>query len=205
MKLLNLEVSPNGESSSSLQVSRHLLEKFKGEIPGISITTRDLDAQPIPHLTGADIGAAFTPPEARTPEQQEVIKLSDQLVDELLAADVLLISSPIWNFGLPSVLKAWVDHIVRVGRTISFSSQGPKGLVPQKKVFVVVSSGGVFSQGPYAVHDHFVPSIRSILGCIGLTDVEVIRVEGTANSATTAGVVAAAKSKIDSLKLPRPH
>lgn len=201
MKLLNIEVSPNGENSSSRQASRHLLEKFKKDIPGISITTRDLDAQPIPHLRRADIGAAFTPAEARSLEQQEVIKFSDQLVDELLASDVIIISTPVWNFGLPSVLKAWVDHIVRVGRTFSFSSEGPKGLVPSKKVYVVVSSGSVFSKGPYAVNDHFVRSISGILGFIGLTDIEIIRVEGTANPATTADVVAAAKSNIDSMKL----
>lgn len=201
MKLLNLEVSPNGENSSSRQASRHLLEKFKKDIPGISITTRDLNAQPIPHLTGAVIGAAFTPPDARTPDQQEAIKFSDELVDELLASDVVVISTPMWNFGLPSVLKAWVDHIVRAGRTFSFSSEGLKGLVPTKKVYVVVSSGSVFSQGPYAVHDHFVPSIRGILGFIGLTEVEIIRVEGTVNPTTIADVVAGAKANIDSMKL----
>lgn len=133
MKLLNLEVSPNGENSSSRQVSRHLLKKFKKDFPGISITTRDLNAQPIPHLTGAGVGAAFTPPDARIPEQKEAIKYSDELVDELLASDVVVISTPLWNFGLPSVLKAWVDQIVRVGRTFTFSPEGFKGLVPQKK------------------------------------------------------------------------
>ncbi len=201
MKLLNLEVSPNGENSSSRQASRHLLEKFEKDIPGISITTRDLNAHPIPHLTEAVVGAAFTPPDARTPDQQEAIKFSDELVDELLASDVIVISTPMWNFGLPSVLKAWVDHIVRAGRTFSFSSEGLKGLVPTKKVYVVVSSGGVFSEGPYAAYDHFVPSIRAILGFIGLTEVEIIRVEGTENPTTIADVLAAAKAKIDSLKL----
>jgi FMN-dependent NADH-azoreductase len=201
MKLLNIEVSPNGENSCSRQVSRHLLEKFKKDIPGISITTRDLDAQPIPHLTGAVVGAAFTRPDARTPDQQEAIKFSDELVDELLAADAVVISTPMWNFGLPSVLKAWVDHIVRVGRTFGFSSEEFKGLVPRKKIYVVVSSGSVFSKGAYAVHDQFVPSIRSIFEFIGLTEVEIIRVEGTLNPATLADVISAAKANIDSMKL----
>ena len=202
MKLLNIEVSPNGDNSSSRQASRHLLEKFKKDIPGVIVTTRDLDTQPIPHLTGAGIGAAFTPTDARALEQQQAIQFSDSLVDELLASDVIIISSPMWNFSLPSVLKAWIDQIVRVGRTFSFTSEGPKGLVaPGKKVYVVVSSGSVFSEGPFVPYDQFVPSLRAALGFIGLTDMEIIRVEGTSNSETTGAIVAAAKANIDTLKL----
>ncbi len=148
MKLLNIEVSPNGENSSSRQASRHLLEKFKKDIPGISITTRDLDAQPIPHLSRADIGAAFTPAEARTPEQQQVIKFSDQLVDELLASDVIIISTPVWNFGLPSVLKAGLTKSFESAAPSPFPLKDLKAWSPQRKSTWSCLAAAFFPKAP---------------------------------------------------------
>jgi FMN-dependent NADH-azoreductase len=195
MNVLNIEVSPRGSESASRHVSQYLIGKFKDA----KITTRDLDRNPLPHVNGLTAGAFFTPVEKHTPEQAEAIKGSDDAVQELLAADVVVISTPMWNFGMPSVLKAWIDHIVRPGKTFSFGPEGLKALVSGKKVYVVVSSGSVFSEGPFAAYDQISPSIKTALGFIGMTDVTLIRVEGTNNPATSSGAFAGAKAQVDKL------
>jgi FMN-dependent NADH-azoreductase len=201
MTLLHIQVSPRAQDSASRNVSSYLVEKFKAKTPNAKIITRDLDANPLPHLSGTAVGAAFTPPEARTAEQKEAIKLSDTLVSELLSSDVLVISSPMWNFGMPSVLKAWIDHIVRAGVTFSFSPEGLKGLVTGKKAYIVISSGSVFSEGAFASYDQFVPSIKTALGFIGLTDVEILRVEGTNDPVKAQSAISQAKIKADALSV----
>jgi len=108
------------------------------------------------------------------------LALSDVLVDELFAADVIVVAAPMHNFGIPSSLKAWVDHIVRPGRTFTYSEGRPQGLVIGKKAVLVLASGGVYSEGPMQAADFQEPYLRAVLGFIGLTDVEVIRVEGVA-------------------------
>jgi FMN-dependent NADH-azoreductase len=114
-----------------------------------------------------------------TPEQKKAIERSDRLVDELLGVDTLVISTPMWNFGVPSSLKAWIDHIVRAGRTFRFTENGLEGMLKGKKVYVVVSSGSVFSTGAFQAFDHVAPYFKSVFGFMGVLDVELIRVEGT--------------------------
>jgi FMN-dependent NADH-azoreductase len=177
MKILTIDVSPNGENSASRKVAAKLLEKIKTSHS--IVTSRDLNSNPLPHLDGATIGSFFTPEAARTPEQKKLVQLSDSLVDELLGTDTLIISTPMWNFGPPSVLKAWIDHISRVGRTFSYGPEGLKGLAGNKKVYVVISSGSIFSSGPLGAMDALIPSLRSAFGFIGIHDVQFIRVEGT--------------------------
>jgi FMN-dependent NADH-azoreductase len=108
------------------------------------------------------------------------LALSDALVAELQAADVIVIAVPMHNFGIPSALKAWIDHIVRPGQTFSYSKQGPRGLVEGKKVVLVFARGGVYSSGPMQPFDFQEPYLRTILGFIGMTDVEIVRIEGLA-------------------------
>jgi FMN-dependent NADH-azoreductase len=180
MKLLHLKVSPNLAGSASREVGHHLLRKLQQRYPALTETVLDLGQQYLPHLDALTVSAFLTKPDLRTVAQQNAIALSERLVDQLLAHDTLLISSPMWNLGLPSVLKAWFDHITRAGRTFAFTDRGEKvGLVSGKKVFVVVASGTPFIGRPNEGDDQFTPYISTALRYIGITDVRFIRVDGT--------------------------
>ena len=180
MKLLHIQVSPDLAGSASRIASARLVEKLRAQHADLEETVLDLAQHPLPHLDAFTIGAFFTHPEARSDAQRAAIQTSETLVDQLFACDTLVISSPMWNLGLPSVLKAWFDHITRAGRTFAFTPQGTKvGLVNGKKVYSVVASGSVFAQGPFVQDDQFTPYIRVALEYVGITDVQFIRVDGT--------------------------
>ncbi|MGK3113812.1 FMN-dependent NADH-azoreductase [Candidatus Pantoea formicae] len=180
MKLLHIQVSPDLAGSASRSASARLVEKLRAQHSGLEETVLDLAQHPLPHLDAFTIGAFFTRPEDRNDAQRTAIQTSETLVDQLFACDTLVISSPMWNLGLPSVLKAWFDHITRAGRTFAFTPEGTKvGLVNGKKVYSVVASGSVFAHGPFVQDDQFTPYIRVALEYIGITDVEFIRVDGT--------------------------
>jgi FMN-dependent NADH-azoreductase len=175
--LLVINVSPSGEASASRQVSKQLVEKLRSEHG--TIVERDLAKEPLPHLTPEMIQAYFTPVDNRSSAQKQLLEKSDQLVDELLAADTIVVATPMWNFGPPSVLKSWVDHIVRAGRTFSFAEGKLKGLAKAQKAYVIISSGGLFSTGPMSLMDAVTPSLKSVFSFIGVPEVQIIRVEGT--------------------------
>lgn len=139
----------------------------------------DLAANPPPHITPAYIQGRVTAPEDRTPEQAQAVQLAQQLVDELKAADVIVLGSGMINFGPSSQLKAWFDHVTWPRVTFGYGDTGPKGLLTGKKVYLVTAAGGVFSEGPWAPLDFQTPYLLHLLGFIGLTDVDVVRVEGT--------------------------
>src|SRR5258705_6056658 len=176
--------SPRGLESYSQKVARTIVGDLEERYPGANVVVRDLAQNPPPHVGQAFVGGGSTGPEQRTPEQIKALALSDVLIDELLAADILVLAVPMHNFGPPSTLKAWIDHVVRIGRTVSYSSQkGPEGMLKGKRVILVLASGGVYSEGPAKPLDFQEPYLRAILGFIGLTDVEVVRIEGVAVSA----------------------
>ena len=180
MKLLHIQVSPDLAASASRIASARLVEKLRAQHADLEETVLDLAQHPLPHLDAFTIGAFFTPPEDRSDEQRAAIHTSETLVDQLFACDTLVISSPMWNLGLPSVLKAWFDHITRAGRTFAFTPEGTKvGLVRGKKVYSVVASGSVFAHGPFVQDDQFTPYIRVALEYVGISDVQFIRVDGT--------------------------
>jgi FMN-dependent NADH-azoreductase len=124
--------------------------------------------------------AFFTPGEQRNAEQAYAVKLSDQLVDEVIAADVIVIGAPMYNFSVPSGLKAYIDQIARAGRTFKYTETGPVGLLTHKKVYIVTASGGVYSEGPAAGYDFLATYLRAVLGFLGITDISFIRAEGVA-------------------------
>jgi FMN-dependent NADH-azoreductase len=124
------------------------------------------------------VNAITLPAEKRSPAQSVAIAVSDALVDELLAADVLVLAVPMYNFGVPSSLKAWIDRVVRAGRTFAYNENGPQGLATGKKAIVVLARGGVYSDGPMRPLDYQESYLRSVLGFIGITNVKVVRVEG---------------------------
>ncbi|WP_081163216.1 FMN-dependent NADH-azoreductase [Ensifer aridi] len=176
--ILLVTSSPRGPQSLSTRFARDIAESLSARSGG-TIIERDLGAAPLPHITAAYIGGRIAPPETRTPEQIEAVDLAQSLVDEVQAADVIVIGSGMINFGPPTQLKAWFDYITWPGVTFRYNATGPMGLLPHKKVYLVTATGGVFSEGRNAPFDFQTSYLTHLLGFIGLTDIEVIRVEGT--------------------------
>ena len=178
-KILNIVSSIMGDQSFSIKLSQTILDKLQATYPGSQVVTRELSKQPFPYMEESYLAALFTPEESRTPEHIAAVKHSDEAIKELLEADIVVIGAPVYNFAIPSTLKSWIDHIVRAGKTFSYSAQGPEGLVKNKKVYIAIASGGVFSEGPYKAYDFVEPYLKLTLGFIGLQDVEIFRIEGT--------------------------
>jgi FMN-dependent NADH-azoreductase len=200
MKLLHIKVSPDLAGSASRAASEYLVEKLRTQHEDLEETVLDLVQQPLPHLDAFTIGAFFTRPDLRNEAQLAAIKQSDDRVDQLIACDTLVISSPMWNLGLPSVLKAWFDHVTRAGRTFAFTPEGTKvGLVNGKTVYCVVASGCVFAHGPFVQDDQFTPYIRVALEYIGITNVQFIRVDGTHDPVSRSTALPLALQNIDHL------
>jgi len=157
-----------------------IIEKIKEKDPGVSIQVKDLTNKPFPHLEEAHLNAFFTPVEQHTPENKEAIRHSDEAIKEIFDADIIVIGAPMYNFTIPSVLKAWIDHIARAGITFRYTATGPEGLIQGKKVYLAVSTGGIYSSGDSAGYDFVVPYLKAVLGFLGMTDVSVVRAEGFA-------------------------
>jgi len=178
-KILNIVTSTKGEASFSNKLANGLLDKLTAIYPDNEIHTHNLNAFPVPHLAEPHLNSFSTPREMQTEEHKEVVKYSDAAIQELMAADIIVIGVPVYNFSIPSILKAWIDHIVRAGVTFSFAEGIPQGLLKNKKVYLTISSGAIFSEGPMKDYDFVEPYLRTILGFIGVTDVTVLRIEGT--------------------------
>jgi FMN-dependent NADH-azoreductase len=199
-KLLHINSSVRTSGSVSRQLTAEFIEKWQGARPEFQIVERDLASHPVPHVTEQAIGAYFTPAESRSVEQAEAVKLSDQLVAELMTADVIVIGAPMYNFSVSSSLKAWIDHIARAGVTFKYTETGPVGLLDGKKVFVFTSRGGVYSEGPAKSLDFHETYLRGVLGFVGLNDVTFVHTEGLAlGEETTRGALARTRSAMDEL------
>ena len=171
-KLLIVETSPRGEQSVSRQMTQRFLRAWRTANPGAYIVHRDLVDSGLSFVTAPWLQAYFTPPAAQSQAMKEELRLSDELVAELLMADHIVISTPVYNYNIPASLKAWVDHIVRKGATLSFDGQG---LVKGKKATVLLASGGVYTEGsPIRNRDIATQYLRLILGVIGIEDVTVV-------------------------------
>ena len=179
-KILHIVSSPKGDSSYSIQLSKAIIAKIEAEYPGSTVHTTDLAKHPFPHLEEATLAAFYTPAAAHTPEHAEAVKNSDRAIAEIMDADIIIIGAPLWNFSIPSVLKAWIDHIARAGVTFRYSEAGAEGLVKNKKVYVAMASGAIYSEGPMTGYDFVAPYLKAILGFLGMTDLTVFRVEGAA-------------------------
>lgn len=177
--ILLVTSSPRGAASYSTQIAAELADALQQASPASQLTVRDLVADPLPHIVPDYATGIYTPADKRTAAQAELVGVSDRAVDELFAADHIVLATGLINFSISSTLKSWVDHISRSGRTFAYGADGPRGLVTGKKVYIVLASGGVYSEGPAAVLDFAVPYLKSVLAFNGMTDVEVIRVEGT--------------------------
>ncbi|HZD51363.1 MAG TPA: FMN-dependent NADH-azoreductase [Silvibacterium sp.] len=168
--LLVIESSPRPAS-----VSTSLTQKFAAEWqqknPGGKVIIRNLFSQPAPFVSEAWIAASFTPADHRSAEQKKALEISDEYIGELIAADTIVIGAPMHNFSISAPLKAWIDQIVRPGRTFSVGEGGYKGLLDAEKKVIVASARGGEYDGDYAFLDHQTPYLKTILGFIGLTDV----------------------------------
>ena len=178
MQLLHLDSSILGDASASRVLSAALVETFRRNDPHATVVYRDLAADPIPHLDGP-IAAGFRPLPAGSFEAGTLAEhaRSQTLVEELLASDVIVIGAPMYNFSVPSQLKAWIDRIAQPGRTFQYTAQGPIGLAGGRKVLVASTRGGRYSEGPAAAMDFQEAYLRTMFGFLGITDVQFVRAE----------------------------
>lgn len=177
-KILKIVSSAKGDQSFSNKLTGAIIDKLLTVYPGSQLQTRDLATDPLPHLEGPQITAHYTPADQRTADHKEVLRKSDHAIQELMDADILVIGVPLYNFGIPSTLKSWVDHIARSGITFSYGDGTPKGLVTNKKVYLAMASGGIYSEGPMKPLDFAEPFLRGALGFLGMNDITTFRVEG---------------------------
>lgn len=176
--LLHIDSSPRGTRSISRQLTHEFTEAWKAAHPDSAVIHRDLALELIPFVTEDWIAGAFAQ-DALTPEQSQALAVSDQLIQELKTANHYVFGIPMYNFSIPAAFKAYLDQIVRVGQTVSFSEKGFAGLLTGKKVTVITASGSVFRDGtPFAPYDFQTPYLRTTLGFLGLTDVEFIIADG---------------------------
>lgn len=171
-QLLVVQTSPRGEYSVSRQMTQRFLTAWQAANPHGEVVQRDLAQTDLPFVAAPWLDAYFTPPEKQSAEMKEALRLSDELVAELLAADHIVISTPVYNYNVPASLKAWVDHIVRKGMTLGVDGQG---LVIGKKATLLFASGGIYTEGsPIRSRDIATQYMRLILNVIGITDITVV-------------------------------
>jgi FMN-dependent NADH-azoreductase len=177
--LLHIDASARGERSVSRQLSHDFASAWKRAHPGGKIIYRDLGHNPVPFVSETFNAAAYTPPDAHSPELQAALATSNELIGELETANEYVFGVPMYNFSVPASFKAYIDQIVRVGRTFAVDESGYKGLIGGKKATVILSSGGVYRPGsPAAPYNLQEPWIRTILGFIGITDIEFVVADG---------------------------
>jgi FMN-dependent NADH-azoreductase len=182
--ILQINSSLNGEQALSSQLATRYVQSLvetrapgPGGVPATRVVVRDLALEPVPHLTSQGFTASTTPVGARTPQQQLQAAVSDRLVDELLDADLVVIGLPMYNFGIPSTLKAYFDHVARAGVTFRYASAGPEGLLKDKRAVVFATRGGAYAGTDSDLQTAYV---RQFLGFLGIDEVEFVYAEGLA-------------------------
>jgi FMN-dependent NADH-azoreductase len=199
MKLLHIDSSILGHNSVSRDLSAHVVNTFIAKNPAIAVTHVDLATSPLEHLSGAHLAAAHGAPVAE--ELKADLAAGKKALEDFLAADVVVVGAPMYNFSVPSQLKAWIDRLAVAGKTFRYSEgKGPEGLCGGKKLIVVSSRGGLFSEGPAAALDHQEAYLKALFGFLGVTDISFIRAEGLAMGEEMRNrAVATAKSNTSAL------
>jgi FMN-dependent NADH-azoreductase len=178
--LLQINASIHNDGGQSSRLANQFVETFRARSPHAKVVLRDVAAaEPVPHLTAERFGAFITKPEERSAAQRAVVAYSDALIEEIKQADVIVIGLPMYNFGVPSQLKAYFDHIARAGVTFAYTEKGPVGKLTGKKVYVFAARGGQYSGTPLDTQTAYV---RDFLGFLGMTDVQFVYAEGLALS-----------------------
>jgi FMN-dependent NADH-azoreductase len=179
-KILHIISSARKEGSNSTLLGNDIIEKLQARYPGSTVTTNNVSEKDYSHLSQFHLAGYFAPIETLEGTALEVVQSSDDAVAQLQDADIIVISLPIYNFNMSSALKAWIDHIVRAGKTFSYHTGRPEGMLLGKKVYLAIASHGVFTEGPTQGWDFAEPYLRFILGFLGITDVTTFRIEGGA-------------------------
>lgn len=174
-KLLQIRSSLFGGNGNSSVLADRFVEKWLANNPGAELIVRDLASEPVPHLDAERVGALFSQPDGRTAAQQAVLDYSDGLIEELRQADAIVLGVPMYNFGVPSVLKAYFDHVARAGVTFRYTESGPQGLLEDRPVYVVAARGGLYQGTPA---DSQSPFLTTFLNFLGLRNVQFVYAEG---------------------------
>jgi FMN-dependent NADH-azoreductase len=185
-RILHIDASPVGQDSVSRKLTATVIEHLKATSPQALVSYRDLIATPVSHL-GTELLQILRPAPGSVPPDSAAVHAdaaqTEELLSEFLAADVVVIGAPMFNFSIPSQLKAWIDRVVQAGRTFRYTEKGPVGLAGAKKVIVVSSRGGMYAGMPYeAAMDHQEAYLRTVLNFMGISDVSYVRAEGVAIS-----------------------
>lgn len=175
MKILQINASARREGANSTKLANTVVERLQAAHPAAAVTLRDLGATPVTVLDEVALGALFTPVEQRSAGQSAVVAEYDALIAEVQAHDVIVLGVPMYNFGVPVQLKAWIDAIARAGVTFRYTENGPEGLVKGKTVYVALARGGLYRDTP---NDSQVPYLKTVLGFLGLTDIRFVYAEG---------------------------
>ena len=198
--LLQLNTSLFSADWQSSRLADSFVAKWRAANPGAEIIVRDLARDPVPHLDAQRFGAFIAKPESRTPAQQAAVDYSDELIGELKRADVIVVGLPMYNFGVPSTLKAYFDHVARAGATFRYTDKGPLGLLTGKKAYIFATRGGKYAGTPLDFETSFV---RQFLQFVGIDDVEFVYAEGLAiGDASRQVALTAAEGAIDRLVAP---
>lgn len=197
-KLLYLDSSAKGAMSVTRPLTDHFAKQWAASNPGGQIFRRDLAEYEPTFLNSDLIGAFYTPEEQQTVEQKRLLKQSEEFLQELFDADTYVFGVPLYNFGVPAVFKAYIDLVVRVGKTFSYDGGVPKGLLNNKKLVLITASGADYTIEPYKNLDHLEPYVRSIMGFNGVTDITVVRAHGH-DPETVKATSSAALKTIDAL------
>lgn len=199
-KLLHIDSSAKATISVTRALTHHFAESWREANPNGSIIYRDLSSENLPFVDAEIVAAFFTPEDKQSEEQKRLLAQSNQLIDELLEADVYLFGIPMYNFSVPAVFKAYIDLVVRAGKTFTYAGGVPQGLLKSKKLIVVTASGGDYS-GPLKTMDFVEPYVRTLMGLIGVNDIAFVKAHGS-NPETIAATSAAAREQLDAL-LPK--
>ncbi len=179
MNLLHIDSSILGDHSVSRQVSGAVVAKLRHENPQVNVVYRDVATHPVPAVTGLTLSASYLPAEQHSPELQKDVATGNELIEEFLAADVVVIGVPMYNFTIPIQLKAWIDRITVAGKTFRYSAAGVEGLAGNKRVILASAQGGHYEAGgPLAALEHQESYLRSILGFLGISQIDVVRAAG---------------------------
>lgn len=208
MRVLHVDASARTDGSRSRELSRYFVEVLRSRVPSLAIDRLDLATNTPRHFGLDETAAASTPEADHTPEMREAIADSDALVARVLAADALVIGTPIYNFGTPSTLKAFFDHVSRNGKTFIADATGMRGLLGAKRAAVFVAAGGAYGPGePFDGLDALTPHVRTVLGFMGIADPAIVTVRPTmfAGEDVAAAAVRAAKEKADALATDWSH
>ncbi len=173
--VLVIESSARQQGSVSRQLTAQFIANWSSANPADQIKVRDLAVDQVPHLDANLLGGWMTPSEQQSDAEQAALALSNLLTDELLAADVLVLAAPMYNFAIPSTLKAWLDHVLRAGVTFKYTETGPQGLLSGKRAFILTARGGIYAG---SAQDHQEPYLRQALAFVGIHDVSFIHAEG---------------------------